>query len=146
VNGKVQTITGHAFLFVYGTLMRGLREDLRTKVDAKLIGGGTISAKLYDLGDYPGAKLAGKLSHSTVKGELYQIRDPDGTMRKLDSYEGCFPSEPGKSLFTRELVTVTLEDGKKTRAWTYLYNRPLDNAKLIPSGNYRDALAAHHRN
>lgn len=137
MKNRVRAITGHPFLFVYGTLMRGFHEDLQEKVGGKLIGKGTIRAKLYDLGDYPGARLAGNSSESFVKGELYQLGDPERASRVLDEYEDYFPSEPRKSLFIRQLVTVTLEDGRKRRAWTYLYNRPVDNAKLIPSGNYR---------
>ncbi|HEV2417147.1 MAG TPA: gamma-glutamylcyclotransferase family protein [Terriglobia bacterium] len=129
---------GHPFLFVYGTLMQSFQGGLQEKVGAKLVGEGTIRARLYDLGDYPGARLADNGSENFVKGELYQLSDPERTARILDKYEEYFPSEPLKSLFIRELVTVTLEGGRKRRAWTYLYNRPVDNTKLIPSGDYRD--------
>jgi gamma-glutamylcyclotransferase (GGCT)/AIG2-like uncharacterized protein YtfP len=127
----------HPLLFVYGTLMRGFREQLEEKVNATFLGEGTIKAELYDLGDYPGARLAGAASDSFVRGELYRLWDPEHAAGVLDEYEGCFPSDPGNSLFTRELVTVRLQDGGKRNAWTYLYNRPVDNASLIRSGNYR---------
>jgi gamma-glutamylcyclotransferase (GGCT)/AIG2-like uncharacterized protein YtfP len=138
----LRTVTRHPLLFVYGTLMRGFHEDWHEKVEANLLGEGTIRAKLYDLGDYPGAKLAGAGSESLVKGELYQLRDPERAIEILDKYEDYIPSQPRKSLFIRELVPVTLESGRKRMAWTYLYNRPVDNLKLIPSGNYRDRIFA----
>ncbi|MDE3178060.1 MAG: gamma-glutamylcyclotransferase [Acidobacteriota bacterium] len=127
---------GHPLLFVYGTLMRSLRE----KVGAEMVGPGTIRARLYDLGDYPGATLAESGSEDFVKGELYELDDPDRAIKILDKYEEYFPSEPRRSLFTRELVTVTLEGGKKQKAWTYLYNRPVSKAQLIPSENYREGV------
>jgi gamma-glutamylcyclotransferase (GGCT)/AIG2-like uncharacterized protein YtfP len=142
---QCSSLTGHPFLFVYGTLMRGFHEDLRKNIEAKLVGDGTISATLYDLGDYPGARLAGNRSENFVKGELYKLGDPEHAIGILDKYEDHFPSEPRKSLFIRELMTVTLEGGRKRRAWTYLYNRPVNDAKLIPSGNYRDCVSAHQR-
>ncbi len=144
LKNRTQAVAGCSFLFVYGTLMRGFHEDLQEKVGAKLVGEGTIRAKLYDLGDYPGAKLAGSSSENLVKGELYRLRDGEGASKILDQYEDYLPSAPRRSLFIRQLVTVTLENGRKRKAWTYLYNRPVDDAKLIPSGSYRDRVLARH--
>lgn len=123
--------------------MRGLGDDVQKKVEAKLIGEGTIRARLYDLGEYPGARLAGNTSDSFVKGELYRLRDPERAIGILDEYENYFPSEPRKSLFIRELVAVMLENRATRRAWTYLYSRPVDDVKLIPSGNYRERILFH---
>jgi gamma-glutamylcyclotransferase (GGCT)/AIG2-like uncharacterized protein YtfP len=138
VEDSVPVSRRNPFLFVYGTLMRGLHEHWQEKVGAKLVGEGTIRARLYDLGDFPGAKLAHNGSGYYVKGELYRLSDPDHATHVLDKYEDCFPSEPLKSLFIRELVPVTLEDHRKLTAWVYLYNRPVDEAHLIPSGDYRE--------
>jgi gamma-glutamylcyclotransferase (GGCT)/AIG2-like uncharacterized protein YtfP len=128
-------------LFVYGTLMRGFSRDLQDKFQVTPLGQGTIRARLYDLGSYPGAKIGGDSSEDWVKGELYQLADPGPAILTLDEYEGYSHLEPRKSLFIRELVTVTLEGGRKRKAWTYLYNRPVDEANLIPSGNYRDRVS-----
>lgn len=61
------------FLFVYGTLMGGQRKDLLAKVGATFFGRGTIRAKLYDLGEYPGVKPDHR---HQVKGELYRLTTP----------------------------------------------------------------------
>jgi gamma-glutamylcyclotransferase (GGCT)/AIG2-like uncharacterized protein YtfP len=157
-------INRHPFLFVYGTLMRGFRQDLKRKVRARFLGEGTIRGTLYDLGAYPGATLAKGGSETLIKGEVYRLEDVDRATRILDEYEKCFPSQPHKSLFVRQLVTVTLaghpsepsrqvrsarsihdsvpEGGIRRRAWTYFYNRSIDDARLIPSGNYRDCVAS----
>jgi gamma-glutamylcyclotransferase (GGCT)/AIG2-like uncharacterized protein YtfP len=127
-------------LFVYGTLMRGFREDWQRKVGAELVGRGTIRANLYDLGDYPGARVAGAKPDRRVIGELYRLRDPELALETLDKYEEFSPLEPNKSLFIRELLSVSLEDGRKKRAWAYLYNRGIANARVIPTGRYRDSF------
>jgi len=142
----VNTMPGGAksipLLFVYGTLMKGFREDWQRKVGAEFVGRGTIRANLYDLGKYPGAKLFGAEPGGRVSGELYRLRDSRLALRILDEYEECIPLEPNKSLFIRKRVSVTLEDGRRKRAWAYLYNRAVAKADLIPSGRYRDSVAS----
>lgn len=128
-------------LFVYGTLMKGFRADWHRKLGAEFVGQGTIRAKLYDLGAYPGARVVGADPERRVSGELYRLRDPELALKTLDKYEEFSPDEPKRSLFVRQLLTVTLEEGRKKRAWTYLYHRGIAKAKLIPSGRYRDSAA-----
>ena len=131
-------------LFVYGTLMKGFREDWQRKVGADFVGKGTIKAHLYDFGDYPGARDSRAEPGQRVRGELYRLRDAELALKILDKYEEFSPSEPRKSLFIRKSVAVTLEDGRKKRAWAYIYNRGVARAKLIASGSYRDSAIAHH--
>ena len=108
------------------------------KVRATLVGRGSIRAKLYDLGDYPGARQNGASSARQVKGELYRLRDAQNAIRLLDEYEEFFPGEPRRSLFVRRRTQVALEDGGTRIAWVYLYNRPVDESRLIPNGDYRN--------
>jgi len=122
--------------------MRGFHDAWQDKFGAKLVGQGTMRGSLYDLGNYPGVKIAADGSDDFVMGELYQLRHPERAISILDGYEGYSPSAPLKSLFIRDLVAVTLEGGQRTVAWVYLYNRPVSHAKLIPSGNYRDRIFA----
>ena len=118
--------------------MRGFRKEWLRELGADFAGPGTIRGRLYDLGDYPGARVQGAESGQRVSGELYRLHDPERALRNLDQYEGFFPLEPNKSLFVRELLSVTLDDGRKKRGWAYLYNRGIAEAKLIPTGCYRD--------
>ena len=118
--------------------MKGFHEDWQREAGADFVGPGTIRANLYDLGGYPGARVFGAEPEQRVGGELYRLRDPDRALKILDKYEEFFPLRPNKSLFVRELLPVTLEDGRKKRAWAYLYNRGIANARLIPTGRYRD--------
>jgi gamma-glutamylcyclotransferase (GGCT)/AIG2-like uncharacterized protein YtfP len=126
------------FLFVYGTLMKGSAEDWQEKVAAELVGRGSINAKLYDLGDYPGAIPVDGSNRQHVRGELYRLSNPELATSILDEYEEVLPSQPDEGLFVRALVTVTLDDGRKENAWAYFYNRAVDEAPLIPSGDYRE--------
>jgi gamma-glutamylcyclotransferase (GGCT)/AIG2-like uncharacterized protein YtfP len=119
--------------------MKGFHEEWQGRVGAEFVGRGTIRASLYDLGDYPGARVVGLRAGQRVSGELYRLRDPKVALRILDKYEEFSPLDPRKSLFIRGLVPVTMEDGRKKRAWAYLYNRSVADARLIPSGRYRDS-------
>jgi gamma-glutamylcyclotransferase (GGCT)/AIG2-like uncharacterized protein YtfP len=132
---------GTKLLFVYGTLMKGLGEDWQDKVGARLIGHGRISAKLYDLGDYPGA-VTSEDARRHVEGEVYQLDDPDLATKILDQHEEFFPPDIGKSLFVRKELPVAMRDGTQKRAWVYLYNRPVNETDSIPSGNYRERTSA----
>jgi gamma-glutamylcyclotransferase (GGCT)/AIG2-like uncharacterized protein YtfP len=133
------------FLFVYGTLMKGFQEDWQTKVGARLVGTGRINGKLYDLGEHPGAICAAGDSGEYVKGELYEVKDTDLATSILDQFEEFFPRRPHQSLFVRITAPVTLEDGRTENAWVYVYNKPVDESRLIPSGDYRHSLATRER-
>jgi gamma-glutamylcyclotransferase (GGCT)/AIG2-like uncharacterized protein YtfP len=64
-----------------------------------------------------------------VRGEVYEI--PEGLLRELDWVEGA------PFLFRRELIEVVLEDHTPLRAHTYLYNREVEGAALVPSGEWK---------
>ena len=122
-------------VFFYGTLMRGFERPGRAGVDDKLdlIGRGSISAALFDLGLYPAAIPA---VDSRVWGEVHQMRDPGAVLPALDEIEGYSASEPVTSLYTREEAPVALGDGTIVHAWVYFYNAPLGKADRIESGDY----------
>lgn len=126
-------------VFFYGTLMSGFRRPGRARLDhsLKLMGRGSVSAALFDLGIYPAAIPA---SDSRVYGEVHEMLDRDAVLSALDEIEGYRPSEPDASLYTREELPVTFEDGRTALAWVYLYNAPLGRAQRIESGDYLQYL------
>ena len=128
-------------VFFYGTLMSPFNRPGRQRVNAKLhyTGRGTIKAALFDLGIYPAAVPAD--DQSVVWGEAYETDDPGAVLNALDEIEGYRPSEPERSLYTRLLTDVTLEDGRVQPAWAYFYNAPLGQAQRIASGDYLDYLS-----
>jgi gamma-glutamylcyclotransferase (GGCT)/AIG2-like uncharacterized protein YtfP len=125
-----------AYLFVYGTLMRGQRShgELARNGDARFAGPAKIRGELYALRNvnYPGAVPATK-PDSFVHGQLYVLRHADRTLEALDQFEGC-----REGLFRRAVADVWTH-GRKIKAWTYFYARPLTQADLVPNGRYESA-------
>jgi len=114
----------------------------RQRITPKLTfkGRGSIRAALFDLGIYPAAIPSE--DNSRVWGETYETGDAASVLAVLDEIEGYRPNEPDRSLYTRVLAEVTLEDGRVEQAWTYFYNAPLGRAERIESGDYLDHLNA----
>ena len=101
-------------------------------------GRGQIRAALFDLGIYPAAVPA--QDGSVVWGEVYEMRDTAAVLAALDEIEGYRAAEPERSLYTRTLTEVALEDGRSVHAWAYFYNAPLGRAQRIASGDYLEHL------
>lgn len=131
-------------VFFYGTLMAPFNRPGRQSITPKLTfeGRGTIRAVLFDLGIYPAAIPAD--DDSVVWGEVYETSDPRSVLSALDEIEGHRPNEPERSLYTRVLTKVTLENGKAEEAWAYFYNAPLGQAQRIASGDYLEFLNRQH--
>lgn len=121
--------------FFYGTLMTGFDRRRRAGIESKLryVGRGWIQAALFDLGIYPAAIPS---SEGRVWGEVYEMLEPRAVLAVLDEIEGYSPEDPNRSLYTRERVPATLEDGRTVDVWVYFYNAPLGQAPLIASGDY----------
>lgn len=129
-------------VFFYGTLMSPFNRPGRQRISPKLNfkGRGCIQAALFDLGIYPAAVPAA--DNSKVWGEVYETGDLPSVLAALDEIEGHRPNQPERSLYTRVLAAVTLDDGRVEQAWTYFYNAPLGQAQRIASGDYLDHLSA----
>ena len=123
-------------LFVYGTLrpcLAGL-EQQRLIAELAVAGPATVPGVLYDIGPYP-ALVAGR---GTVHGDLLTVCD-DRQLALLDAYEETSGDDP---LYRRELTVATRPDGTTVPAWTYFYQRPLAGARVVASGDYREAIKA----
>ena len=125
--------TKRTLLFVYGTLMRGgkLHRALSPSPSIKFVGKAKIRAELYRPRgeEYPGAVRTSK-ANRFVHGELYSLRNPDRILKRIDEIEGC-----DEGLFMRRLVDVW-QNGKKQRAWTYLYGKSVSSAEPLPHGKF----------
>jgi gamma-glutamylcyclotransferase (GGCT)/AIG2-like uncharacterized protein YtfP len=115
------------YLFVYGTLSpRKAPPEIRPQVRRlRRVGKGSIKGKVFDLGSYPAAILS--RSGTQIKGEVFELPDDPELLKKLDEYEEFNQARPGQSLFRRQLVSVKMasRNGKKMRAWVYVYNREI---------------------
>ena len=127
-------------VFFYGTLMSPFNRPGRQRITPQLTytGRGSMRAALFDLGIYPAAVPSN--DGSLVWGEVYEANDPSSVLAVLDEIEGYRPSEPDRSLYTRVVTDVTLEDGRVAKAWAYFYNAPLGGAQRIESGDYLEHL------
>ena len=124
-------------VFVYGTLMRGFDHPMSRLLSdgADFLGEASCRGKLYMVAHYPG------LMHSddnadVVFGELFRLRNGAELMVALDDYESIGPGYDAPTLYVREVVPVTMGDGTVVEAWTYIYNRPVDETKRIVSGKF----------
>jgi gamma-glutamylcyclotransferase (GGCT)/AIG2-like uncharacterized protein YtfP len=126
-------------VFFYGTLMSRFQRPGRSRLDDVLrpVGRGWIHAALFDLGIYPAAIPA---SDGVVWGEVHRMLDEESALTALDEIEGYRQTEPDTSLYVRDAITVTLEDGRVVCAWAYFYNAPLGRAERISSGDYLEHL------
>lgn len=130
------------FLFVYGSLRRGgSRHALLLGAGARAVADGTISGKLYEFGDYPGAvKTADRKRR--VRGEVYAFADHAAGLARIDKLESFFPGRSAKSLFVRRLVEVDLDGGRSVEAWVYFYNRPVKRGREMFAGEWRSRPTA----
>jgi gamma-glutamylcyclotransferase (GGCT)/AIG2-like uncharacterized protein YtfP len=124
-------------VFVYGTLMRAFDHPMSRLLSdgADFLGDASCRGKLYMVQHYPGL-LHSDDAADVVFGELFRLRNVSELMAALDDYESCGPGYEPPTLYLREIVPVTLGDGTLVGAWTYIYNRPVDEAKRIVSGKF----------
>jgi len=116
------------YLFVYGTLrpehapaeMAGIVRQMRP------VGRGVIRGFLYDLGEYPGLRLAA--DGDEIQGEVFAL--DASLLQALDAYEGYDSRNPARSLFIRKQYEVRLEH-ETVPCWVYEYNRqPLSSQRI----------------
>ena len=128
-------------LFVYGTLLRGDRgssgrgQRARLAREAEWRGRARTAGLLYDLGRYPGLVVSAQPG-AEVHGEIFELADPEHTLRWLDAYEGIVPGQPSCGEYQRVLRPIARAEGDPTVAWVYVYRNSVAGAVLIPDGRW----------
>ena len=117
-------------LFIYGTLMPGLRLEAEMQ-GAERLGPACVPGRLVDVGRYPGL-LRGD---GQVTGAVYRVSDAQ--LARLDAVEEMVPGNRAASQYWRERVTVLEGALAGEQVWTYVYNLPVDGLTPIPHGDYR---------
>lgn len=117
-------------VFVYGTLKRGMyNSHFIPDAIINRIEQVTTKGRLYYVssGSFPCLKLNGD---NTIHGEMYTINKKNWkeVLKGMDDLEGC------PTLYTREVIEVTNEDGKTFKAWAYIFNSEYMLGNEIPSG------------
>ena len=130
------------YLFVYGTLMLGMKNGFANLLEshASFEGPATAHGRLfYHPSAYPCA-VCGLNRQERIFGELYALKEPELHLPQLDAYEDWNPSQRGTSLFVRVPTTVYRNYHPPCQAWMYYWNQAIDELSSIASGNYRDFL------
>ncbi len=126
-----------AYLFVYGSLLPGLRPPALAGVLAGCIdrGPGSVPGRLYDLGPYPAAVHdPGAATH--VQGRVFELPADRDVLAALDRYEGFDAANPADSLYLRVAQCVDQARGGSVLCWVYVYNRDPGDALEVPGGDY----------
>ncbi len=103
--------------------------------NATLVGPASFQGYLYRISYFPGAIFDAD-APGRVHGEIWQLHNPGDILDKLDHYEGVLAD--GSGLYVRREIPAQLADGSPTAVQTFLYNRPLDAAKLVESGRFNE--------
>lgn len=120
-------------VFVYGTLLRGLRYH-GILTGAAFLGPAHVHGRLFDLGPYP-ALWPGP---DRVQGEVYRVDAQ--ILAQLDQLEDFDPRDPEGSLYRRVTRRTFLANGGIRDVQVYLYNARVDPRQHIPHGDYRRHL------
>lgn len=111
---------------VYGTLKRGLRNH-HWLDGAEFLGSDRLAeVTLYDLGPYPGAKLAPSRG---VEIEVFEVNAR--LLAGLDRLEDYRPRQPRLGLYDRTVHTTAFGP-----AWLYLYNPDVTGFAAIREGGW----------
>jgi gamma-glutamylcyclotransferase (GGCT)/AIG2-like uncharacterized protein YtfP len=121
-------------LFIYGTLMPGLRLQAEMH-GARFLGAAQVPGRLVDVGRFPGLLLDLSMGDGLVTGEVYEV--DDAHLTRLDVVEGMVRGDPSASQYWRETVTVLSGPLQGQPVQTYVYNRPVNACAPIPHGDYR---------
>lgn len=127
------------YLFVYGTLRKRVGLPLTKQVEKHwtYIATAKLPARLYDLGDYPGA-IADR--GGELIGDLYKLEDEKKVLAILDEYEGIPADAPDKGEFIRKKATVRLRSGRTVQTWVYWYNQDPGIRQPVPYKDYLNYL------
>lgn len=118
-------------LLVYGTLRKGQENHhLLDREGVEYLDTVDVpNFMMFNLGAYPGVKIAAPTYSKYITAELYKV-EGDINWAGLDYLEGH------PNLYERIEVSTNRGD-----AWIYVYKRPVINNTLIPSGDWLDAVS-----
>lgn len=126
-------------LFVYGTLRPGhegegapMMRSLAAR--SKHVGRGDVRGKLYSIDWFPGM-VESDSAQDRVIGDVLLLPNDDGLLAELDAYEGAD--------YARREIPVTMADGERITAWTYVWIGALDGATRIESGDFLTRARVH---
>jgi gamma-glutamylcyclotransferase (GGCT)/AIG2-like uncharacterized protein YtfP len=115
---------------VYGTLKRGHSNFAAYLSEAHFLGEDTLRCIcLYDLGDYPGARLE---RSEGVTVEVFEVDEQ--LLARLDELEEVDLIDPVQGLYIRTVVDTCFGE-----AWLYVYNGDIAGCAVIRAGGWSPA-------
>ena len=118
---RIEEQFGEHLVFVYGTLLTGeANHDYYLKDSGPACKGYITGFEMYDIGSFPGIVYG----EGIVLGELYAVTPQ--VLERLDCLEG------EGSLYIREFVPVTVDNGFPVFASVYVYNGSVEGLDRIP--------------
>jgi gamma-glutamylcyclotransferase (GGCT)/AIG2-like uncharacterized protein YtfP len=130
--------TGPTLLFVYGTLRRAVQAPAYSLFSdqADFFDHGSIAARMYDFGNYPGVILSSDPA-DRVLGELFVLRTAETTLQLLDQYEGIHGgTKPWPEQYARVQQPVLSDSHGTVTAWVYRYLLSVEGKPRIAHGDY----------
>lgn len=126
-------------VFVYGTLREGFVNPGREILEryARFQALATVPGRLYEVRGLP---VLSAQEQDRVHGEVYRFTAPERALEALDRYEGAAGTEPGP--YERRQVTARLASGDRVQAWTYVWLGSLEEAVVVPEGDYASYVAS----
>lgn len=100
---------------------------------ANFVNEGQFQGKLYQIDWYPGV-IESPISTDCVFGEVFRIYAPHILLPLLDQFEGYDPTHPTKGEYIRCIRPILTGAQIPFLCQIYLYNWPIKDAELIPSG------------
>jgi len=115
----------------------GAGERRRLAREAMWLGEAQVSGVLFDLGDYPGLVEPGEAGDS-VHGELFELHNPDETLRWLDAYEGVgVVKDSPADEYRRQILDVKFGSGENCEAWSYVLRQNIAGRRRLACGRWR---------
>lgn len=118
-------------LFVYGTLMKGERNEHYLHNSVYFNDGVLRDYAIYNISWYPGIR---PLQGRQVSGEIYIV--PDKEMPAIYQLEG-YEKNSSKGLYQKPTVLVETVDGRKIEAEVFVYNGKTDGVPLDGTKKWR---------
>jgi gamma-glutamylcyclotransferase (GGCT)/AIG2-like uncharacterized protein YtfP len=125
------------YLFVYGTLRSESGNEMHQFLaeNARLCGRGFFHGDLYLVSYYP-CVVKSDVECGKVTGEIYDLKNEEFVLARLDEYEECSEKFPQPREYVRAIEEITMENGMPIKAWIYLYNRSTEGLSRIASGDF----------
>lgn len=125
------------YLFAYGFLKSRFHGNQSTQTpnfEAKLLGAGLYRGKIYRVASYPGVVYLPN-DHYHVRGEIFELNNPEASLRLLDQYEHAHPFIINNPDYKRVLRPI-LFNQKTIECWVYEYLLDIDPKTEIESGEF----------